>query len=364
MTRTPDILVIGGGIVGLLCAREFVLAGYNTTLIEKQKIGQEASWAGGGILMPLYPWQQPDAIIPLWRESLVLYRHLTLDLKNTTGIDPELHRCGMIILDDLSVDALSWCKKNAIEARHPDPAEEMTLLPRTGFVKQPAWWFPETAQIRNPRLLAALQIDLRNKGVTLLEDTEALHFSLKNNRIHQVKTHQNVFSAGEIIIAAGAWSKLLVGELPPLPKITPVKGQMLLYKTKPGLLKPIVAYNDRYLIPRRDGWLLIGSTLEYSGYDKQTTRAARHQLESFAHRILPSLSSYSLIRHWAGLRPGSPSGIPYIGRHPGIENLSFNCGHFRNGLGMAPASARLLTDLIANRKPSIPPQPYALQLKG
>ncbi|MCI0662177.1 MAG: FAD-binding oxidoreductase, partial [Acidobacteria bacterium] len=253
MSRVSDILVIGGGIAGLLTAREFVMKGYATTLIEKQKVGREASWAGGGILSPIYPWRQPESIIPLAKESNAIYPELASDLKESTGIDPEWNRCGMLILDFLEENVLTWCKKNALPAYRIDPIEADNLIPRVPIIESPVLWLPEVAQIRNPRLITALQTDLRNQGVTVFENTEALHFGVKNNRITEVKTNRHTFSAGEIIIAAGAWSKTLTGPFDPQPEVIPVKGQMLLYKTKPGLLKAMVLYDGQYLIPRRDG---------------------------------------------------------------------------------------------------------------
>ncbi len=365
MTRLPDVLVIGGGVVGLLCAREFVTAGYSTTLIEKQKSGREASWAGGGILFPIYPWNQSESIMPLWKESCAIYPNLALDLRETTGIDPEWNPCGMAILDTGADDALAWCARNAILACRIDLAAASKLIPGIAGIGDPSGlWLPEIAQIRNPRFLSALQIDLKNKGVILFENTEALRFQLKDNRICAVETNRQTYSSAEIVIAAGAWSNALAASYAPWPEITPIKGQMILYKASPGLLKAIVLYKDQYLIPRLDGHILVGSTLEYTGYDKTTTREARQDLDSFARRIFPSISTASLVDHWAGLRPGSASGLPYIGRHPVISNLSFNCGHFRNGIGMGPASARLLVDLVANREPCVAPQPYAVTRIG
>ncbi len=361
MSRVSEYLVIGGGIIGLLTARELASAGYATTLIEKQKVGREASWAGGGILFPIYPWRQPEAIMALCKESCLIYPGLASDLKESTGIDPEWYVSGMIILDLLEENVLAWCQNNAIPAHRIDPTKSVKLPVQSNFPSGAALWLPEIAQIRNPRLVSALRIDLKNKGVILLEDTEAVQFKVNERRISAVETNRHTFSAGEIIIAAGAWSKILANAFTPQPEVVPVKGQMLLYKTEPGLLKPIVLYNDQYLVPRQDGHILAGSTLEFSGYDKTTTHEARQRLHSFARQLLPSLSEESLIDHWAGLRPGSPSGVPYIGRHPLISNLSFNCGHFRNGFGMGPASARLLADLLTNREPRLSPEPYAVR---
>jgi len=135
---------------------------------------------------------------------------------------------------------------------------------------------------------------------------------------------------------------------------------MLLLKTPPGWLSRIVLTDDCYLIPRRDGHVLVGSTMEYVGYDKSTTEEAREALSAAAFKLVPGLADFPLVKHWAGLRPGSPIGVPYIGEHPEISGLFVSAGHFRNGVVMAPASARLLADLVLGRTPVLDPEPYAL----
>ena len=360
MNRTCDMLVIGGGIIGLCCAREFSTAGYRVTLIDRQRTGREASWAGGGILSPLYPWRQPESVFPLWTQSARLYPELAQNLKESTGIDPEWNRCGMAVLDPPDPEALAWCDKQSIPVQSFDSVQELPGKLDFGLCPKPSLWLPDIAQIRNPRLLAALKKDVEQKGVTVFEDQETAALSVKNNRVSEVRTRDLRVSAGEVIVAAGAWSSEIAGKLLPVPRITPVKGEMILYQAKPSRLKPIILHNGLYLIPRRDGQVLVGSTLERTGYDKTPTRKARQQLENFVRRVFPPLAQCPVVHHWAGLRPGSADGIPSIGRHPGVSNLSFNCGHFRNGLAMAPASARLLAELLTAREASIPPTPYAI----
>ncbi|MGH8552573.1 MAG: NAD(P)/FAD-dependent oxidoreductase, partial [Methylococcales bacterium] len=312
MTHVSDILVIGGGIAGLLCAREFVKQGYATTLTERQKAGREASWAGGGILFPIYAWKQPESILSLWKESFAMYPGLASELRQSTGIDPEWYPCGMAIFDADLEDAMAWCARHALQASRIDSSAAKELIPGiAGLGTASGLWLPEIAQIRNPRLLAALQIDLKNKGAVLFEDTEVLRFHVSANRIEAVETNRQKFCAAEIVIAAGAWSKALTRPFVAQPEIFPVKGQMLLYKAQPDLLKSIVLREDRYLIPRLDGHILAGSTLEYRGFDKSITAEARMELDSFAKRMLPSICSAVLIDQWAGLRPASPSGVPY-----------------------------------------------------
>ena len=135
---------------------------------------------------------------------------------------------------------------------------------------------------------------------------------------------------------------------------------MLLFQARPNILPYMILEDDYYLIPRRDGKILVGSSVERVGFDKSTTEQTKNKLKSFALELFPALKDFFLIAHWAGLRPGTEHGIPYIDNHPEIDNLSINAGHFRNGLTMAPASAQLMADLILKQTPTLDPQPYQL----
>lgn len=355
----PDILIIGGGVIGLLTAREFALAGASVTVLERGSLGQEASWAGGGILSPLYPWRQPEAINKLCRWSQAHYPVFTQTLAQETGIGPEWTPSGLLIVDIDDLDqAEIWCKRYATPCRQLSNEEIQSLQAQLDIPPGNHLWLPDIAHVRNPRLLKALRADLAKRKVALLEHHEALDLVHKDSRISAVKTNRGNFQAGHIIIAMGAWSRHLCPQLLPGLQVEPIKGQMILFKAPMGSLRPMVLKDGRYLIPRRDGRILVGSTVEDAGFDKSTSQEALAELKRFALATFPLLQNFPIERHWAGLRPGSPSGIPYIGRHPAVENLSLNCGQFRNGFVMGPASARLLADLILNRPPIVPPEPY------
>ncbi|HIE55546.1 MAG TPA: FAD-dependent oxidoreductase, partial [Chromatiaceae bacterium] len=177
----------------------------------------------------------------------------------------------------------------------------------------------------------------------------------------RVITDSERFSAGKVVICAGAWSGHLLKSLQPCPHIHPVRGQMLLFHARPGLIRHMMLEDNRYIIPRRDGRVLFGSTLEETGFDKATTDEARRELHRLATARFPALADYPLEAHWAGLRPFAPAGIPYIGVHPRHERLFVNTGHFRNGVVLSPASARLMADLVLGRRPILDPAPYALE---
>jgi len=362
MSSITDITIIGGGINGLLLAREFAKAERSVTVIEKHQTGQESSWAGGGILLPIYPWRQAAAISTLIMQSLTLYPRLARELISATGIDAECDACGLLITcnPDLA-DALAWCQRYDVAVT---PGTAAQLHPFSTHADNPLW-LPNISQARNPRLLKALKQDLLQRRVNIIESAELLDVTIKQQRIQRIMTRAGNFAVQQLIMATGAWTGTLwqklfpAGSLNP-PEIYPVKGQMLLYGAPPGLLKFMVLDQDRYLIPRRDGSILAGSTVENQGFDKTTSPAVKQDLNEFAVRLFPPLAQAPLLKHWAGVRPGTAQGIPYIDRHPEIENLAINAGHFRNGLGMAPASAQLLVDLMLHRPPSIAAEPYAL----
>ena len=362
MHSTPDITFIGGGITGLLSARLFALTGASVTIIEQNNIGQESSWAGGGILLPLYPWRQADAITQLILPSIATYAELAATLLATTQVDPEYIPCGLLMTDlpDLA-QAQDWCIHAAIQHHTATPAQRATF-PQ---IQAQSLWLPEIAQARNPRLLKALKQDLIQRGVKIIENCTIDKANIHSQRITEVMSQSNeVFAVNQLVITAGAWTgKLwtqLLGHAVSPVDVFPVKGQMLIFDTPLGTLDYMVLEHDRYLIPRRDGKILCGSTVEQQGFDKLTTVQAKQSLAEFAKQILPILADCPITHHWAGLRPGTKQGIPYIDKHPEISNLAVSAGHFRNGFAMGPASAQLLYDLITNNPPLIDSTAYQL----
>lgn len=357
-----EVIVIGGGIIGLLTAREFSLNGASVRLLERKRIGCEASWAGGGMLSPLYPWRQPETITALSVWSQAQYPALAESLTAGTGIDPQWMNSGMVVADNPDHDqAENWCRIHGTEFRRLSDPDIKNSEPYLRLSTDHPIYLPQAAQIRNPRLLQALRIDLVKRGVKLLEGCEVIEMVVEKQKVRCVTTKQGAFYSDHFVLAAGAWTKETVKDLIPELQVEPVKGQMILFKTKPGFLSSMIVDHGYYFIPRKDGHILVGSTVERTGFDNRTSEAARIELETFAYSRIPDLKNFPIEMHWAGLRPATPRGIPIICQHPTIGNLSINCGHFRSGIVTAPASARLLLDLVLDRDPIVAAEPYSLQ---
>lgn len=356
--RTAN-LVVGGGVIGLLIAWYLAERGERVIVVDRNQAGKESSWAGGGILSPLYPNHYP-LLAPLVSKSLPEYVSLAAHLKEATGIDCELLFPRLIMLDKGDDQALLLDEETRISGfTMVDTATLAVMEPALAVPGCYACCFP-TAQIRPPRFIAALRSALLARGVKVVENCGVLKFEVSGGRLMGVNTTQGRLDVCRAVVSAGAWTgDLLVQTQLSLP-ISPVKGQMIVFRSRPGLVSNIIVYKHRYLIPRADGQILVGSTIERIGFAKEITNAARSELYAAALELIPELKDYPVEHHWAGLRPGSPDECPYIGEHPAIKGLFVCAGHFRNGFATGPASARLVVDMMLGQ--SLFVEPYAFRL--
>jgi glycine oxidase len=357
---TTDCVVIGAGLLGMLTALELADAGLGVIVLDKSQPGAEASWAGGGILSPLYPWRYPVAVNLMARESQRLYPDLCEAMTQATGIDPQWTRSGLLITDPGDATTVNrWADAFGMPCSWLDADEARRIEPLLGISPGRSAWMPEVAQVRNPRLVKALRVRLAQQGVAIRPQCPAQGWKISGQRVDAVLTPR---SAACYVVAGGSWSGELLADTGLQVPVEPVRGQMILFKGPPELVSRITLYRGHYAIPRRDGRVLFGSTMEHSGFLKQTTAAAREELLQAAAELLPRLAGLPVERHWAGLRPGSPNGTPLVGRLPGVDNLYMNAGHFRNGVVLAPASARLLANLLLQRPPVLDPDLYRPEL--
>ncbi|MCE4056736.1 glycine oxidase ThiO [Pseudomonas sp. Au-Pse12] len=361
MAKQQQVLVVGGGVIGLLTAFNLASQGQQVRLLERSDLGRESSWAGGGIVSPLYPWRYSPAVTALAHWSQDFYPQLAQQLFSATGVDPQVHVTGLYWLDlEDQALALEWAQREGRPLSAVDISVVHDAVPVLGGGYQQAIYMADVANVRNPRLVKSLKAALQAlPNVQIDEQCAVSDFILDGQRVVGVSSSQGEIRADQVVLCAGAWSGELLGGLGLELPVEPVKGQMILYKCAADFLSCMVLAKGRYAIPRRDGHILVGSTLEHEGFDKTPTAEALESLKASAVELIPALAEAEVVGHWAGLRPGSPEGIPYIGPVPGFAGLWLNCGHYRNGLVLAPASCQLFCDLLLGNPPIIDPAPYA-----
>jgi len=359
MTRKQDVIVVGAGVVGLLAARELNRAGFSVTVVERGLTGREASRAAAGILSTLFPWRSPKPLALLSRWSQSSYAMLADDVRRASGIDPEWTPSGLLCFDLKDRDAaLAWAQTTGRAIDLLEAHEVRRQEPALAEHARPAIFLPGIAHIHISRFLRALREAMLNEGIPIKEDTAVTSLMEKGGKIQGVRTENGELHAEHVVIAAGAWSNGLAETVGIRVPVEPVRGQIIQFRGPPGLLGRVLSEGEHYLLARRGGEILVGSTREHVGFDKDITAAAREELTKVAADLLPVLKGATPARQWSGIRPGSPEGVPYIGPHPKMQGLWFNTGHYANGVTLAPGSARLLADLMAGRAPILDPAPY------
>ena len=358
--------IIGSGIMGMLSAHELLKKGFKVNLFDQSAAGKESTWAGGGIISPLFPWRYDDSITQLSLLSQALYSDILDELKEHADLDPEYCHSGMLMLDCNDTDkAKTWAKQFGIYIESIDSKDIKQKFNHLNERFSQALWMPQIHQVRNPRLAQLAKQSLINQGATFYENTPITKINEKNNFIESINSNNQLFKADITLICTGAWTGDLLEHIQNDDdhdvKVQPVHGQMLQLKVDKVFFKEIVLYDERYIIPRKDELVLIGSTTEMIGFKKRTTEQVRDSLFNYACDTIPELKTAHIANHWSGLRPGSINGIPIISAHNRIKNLYINAGHYRNGLVTAPASARIIAQIICNEGTSINAEPFKMQ---
>lgn len=368
-SRTIDAVIVGGGVIGLSLAYELARGGWRVQLVERGQLGREASWAGAGILPPAGRIASTDSYHELARLSDQLYPIWSAQLREQTGIDNGFRRCGGIYLARNDADAeklrrlVAQWRERGIVAEPLDAqalaAREPALSP--GELPLAAHWLPEEAQVRNPRHLKALTAGCAQRGVEICTGTSVEEFIVRDGRVCGIVTSGGSISAAHLCVTSGPWTKTLLARMRVELGIRPVRGQMALLSSPQPLIRAVINEGRRYLVPRPDGRVLVGSTEEDVGFDKRTTAEGIAGLLNFAFGLVPALADFSIEQCWAGLRPGTRDDLPYLGRLPGLENAFVAAGHFRGGLHLSPATAVVMARLMRGEPPGVDLTPFRIE---
>lgn len=355
------VIVIGAGIIGLLTACRLKQQGVDVTVLEKGHAGQESSWAGAGILCPIHPWLYPDSFSELVDASLALYPALDNELLDATGISMQRIKSGLMIpcfeRDRITHQeaAIQWSKDFDWNIERLNSQQAQAIDPTLSKDMSEALYWPEVCQLRNPELLKAVVAYLGQLDIPIIENSEVsvLLEDGQGNVVGVKTTSGNSYATDAVLLAAGSWNQTLAAQSGFNLPVSPVKGQIVLLKSEPGTLKSIVKHDDAYFVPRQDGRILVGASMENVGFERGNTVSIMHTLLEATMRLLPGLSDAEIEQQWMGFRPGSPDGLPFLGPVASKPGLWVATGHYRNGVALAPITAKVMADWMLGTKPSL-----------
>jgi len=346
-----DVLIVGGGVIGCALAAELEVRGHRVVVVERGEPGAEASSAAAGMLSPQSDAVEPSPFFELAMESHHLHPEWASSLLEETGIDVGYRKTGSYRCrfgDSQSGSAaFDWQRERGLRVEARDARDlERELDGRLSAEVTSALYFPDEAVV-NPRLLArAAWVCAERRGVRILSDTTVRTLLIEEGVCRGILTDGGPIRAGAVVNAAGAWAASFGAGGAAVP-VFPVRGQIVEVRLEGKPLTAIVSSDEAYVVPRADGTALLGSTAEHVGFRKGVTAGAVRALVTAGTRLLPSLSSARFESAWSGLRPGTPDGLPILGA-ASVRGLFYAAGHFRNGILLAPATARRMADLIVD----------------
>jgi glycine oxidase len=342
-----DVVIVGGGVIGCALARELALRGAAVTVVEKAEPGAEASGAAAGLLAPQAEGLARGPFFDLALESRRLYPAWTAALEEESGMEVGYRKTGILRCalprSAAEGDAFAWQRRAGLAVEEKDAGEIAALT--GGSVSEEireAVFLPEEGVVDNRRLTRALWVAAERRGVEFLLGRTVRRFLVRGGRCAGVETDEGPVAAAQTVNAAGAWAGFDADF--PVP-VEPVHGQIVEVESAAPALATVVESRDVYVVPRGGSWLL-GSTAERIGFEKRVTAGTVARLIAAAARLLPALENAAFLRAWSGLRPGTPDGLPVLGRGP-LPGLYLATGHFRNGILLAPVTALAIADCLA-----------------
>lgn len=357
--RISEVLIIGGGVIGLAIARELHKKGISQiTVLERGNIGKEASYAAAGMLAPHAETDKFDDFFFLCDESNKLYPQFAAELLDETGIDIELDKNGTLYLafSEAGVAELrhrfEWQRGAGLQVEHLSAQETRQAEPFVSPDVLESLFFPNDWQVENRKLLHALEKYAEFNKICIYENKEVKQLLIENRKIVGAETDTEKFFAEKVILATGAWTSFLRAENLVMPPVKPIRGQMIAFQTAKRLFQRVIYSSRGYLVPRLDGRVLAGATVEDAGFDKSVTTEGIDFLRENAFEIAPSLVNLEITEKWAGFRPFAADGLPILGSFPGMENLILATAHYRNGILLAPLTAKILAEKTVENKDS------------
>lgn len=361
---TRDVIIVGGGVIGSSIAYRLAQAGAKVTVVERGRIGCEASRAGAGMLAPQTEALAPGPFFDLCLDSFRLYRDFASELEELSGVDVEYRDEGTLTVfydeDERKASEgwTAWQAEAGLSVEPLTPAALNILEPAIRRENAGGVYLPFEHQVENRRLMDALEIALRRSGVSIIEGSDVEAIVVDGDRAVGIDGGSGRLEAGAIVIASGSWSSRLLDPVGVDIRVVPVRGQMVAVRGAGAPIRHVIHSKDCYLVPRLDGRILIGATVEHEGFRKGVSAAGVASLLVSGMRLVPELESLEVVEMWSGLRPGTPDNMPVLGP-AGLRNLVLATGHFRNGLLLAPKTAELISRYIIDGSSSAEMEPFS-----
>jgi glycine oxidase len=360
---SPDVGVIGAGVVGLAIARELARGGADVVVFERDEPGMQASWAAAGMLAPQSEADEPGEFFDLLLRSRERYADFVADLESETGVAVGYRADGMLVLafderDEAEITkSHEWQQRAGMLVERLTASEARALEPGLSRDLVSAIRFPGDHQVDNRQLTRAIRASAEGAGASFRVGSMVRGIAAVGAESRIELQDGSSFDCAKVVLAAGSWSGLIAGLPAELP-VEPVHGQLLSVESGAPFLRHLVAWGPRYIVPRADGRLIVGTTVEKVGFRQGVTVAGLRSLAEGALRLVPGLADRPPVAHWSGLRPGTPDGLPILGPDPDQPDLLYATGHYRNGILLAPLTAELIRSLVFGESPSVDLSPY------
>jgi glycine oxidase len=358
-------IIIGGGIIGASCAWRLASQGVEVTVLERARLGQEASWAAAGLIGPQGEAEEPGPFFDLCMAGKESFDRSVEQLAKESGVDPEYDHHGMLYVafteherDELASRA-RWQRASGGKVEELSTEQALKIAPALSPKIIYALHLPTNWRTDNRKLTQAYIAAAAKAGAEFRESVRIESIAIKSSRATGVITHGGETIAGDVVInAAGAWASELRGLEADKIRFFPIRGQILCFDTRPGAIEPSLFSTRGILVPRRDGRLIAGSIFEDAGFNKTLTLGGMTHILRAACELVPGLSELPFREAWTGLRPAADDLLPVIGASPSVPNVFYACGHFRSGILLSSLTGELIADLIAGRSPKVNLAPF------
>ena len=353
-------IVIGGGIIGCSVAWQLAAESIATTVLERGRVGQEASWAAAGMIAPQAEADGPGPFFDFCMKARDVFEAAVDRLVRDGGIDPEYDRAGILYVALNAAERAQlekrakWQRAAGVEVEELSGAEARRIEPMLSAETVYAIQMPTNRRTDNRKLTQAYAVAARKAGAEFVEGARVAGLAIRGGRAAGVLMDDGSTQEADVVInAAGSWAGEVRGLEADRVKLHPVRGQIACFEVAPGTIGPALFSLRGYLVPRRDGRLLAGSTMEEAGYNKSVTLAGLEQILHSAVAVVPALGAAVFAQAWAGLRPATRDLLPVLGFSPSVPNVIWATGHFRSGILLSAITGEIIVDLVKGRRPTM-----------